>query len=433
MVGWTGWPSPGRPRVTWSGGGGGGSPDRPEVPRAPWSWGGCSTSCSTRRTIASTRWGPRGGRGPSGVHGPGRVVPEVLGQPAAAARQLLPGGRVGRRGPGRLRRRPGPRRRAWPGLALRPRPGRPGPHGHPGPPVGQPPGCPPLTTITTRPGPSTTSRAEPAASHGQEAEEGGDGAHGERAGGESDRGQGPATTRPRLSTRERGGWATTASPTVEAGTRARSAQQPGSRPWPSSPSTPAPPTVATSRAAARSWSRRAPARQASRAARPSGSPSPRRPQVADAVAAETDGHPGGAEPGQGQRRPVAGGDGGQRDALVGQPLDQPAQPWLGHLGQGEGVADGHLAGQAEGAGPLDDQVDGERAQLAAVVQVDVDAAAVPAGDGEDGVQVLDRPLVEAGRVEAADQVGAGRRPPPAARRSRGGPAGRSGGRRPARP
>ena len=71
------------------------------------------------------------------------------------------------------------------------------------------------------------------------------------------------------------------------------------------------------------------------------------------------------------------------------------------------MADGHLAGQAEGAGPLDDQVDGERAQLAAVVQVDVDAAAVPVGDGEDGVQVLDRPLVEAGRVEAADQVGAG--------------------------
>jgi hypothetical protein len=134
---------------------------------------------------------------------------------------------------------------------------------------------------------------------------------------------------------------------------------------------------------------------------------PRRPQVADPVAAEPDGHPGRAQPGQRQRRPVAGGDGGQRDALGGEPLDQPLQPRLGHLGQGEGVADGHPAGQAEGAGPLDDQVDGERPQLAAVVQVDVQAAAVPAGDAEDGVQVLDRPTVEARRVEAADQVGAG--------------------------
>jgi len=88
------------------------------------------------------------------------LVPEVLGQPEAAAPPAALGGRVGRRGPGRLRRRPGPRRRARPGLALRPCPGRPGPHRHPGPPVGQPPGCPPLTTTTTRPGPSTTSRAE---------------------------------------------------------------------------------------------------------------------------------------------------------------------------------------------------------------------------------------------------------------------------------
>jgi Transglycosylase len=97
-------------------------------------------------------------------------------------------GRVGRRGPGRLRRRPGPRRRAWPDLALRPRPGRPGPHRHPGPPVGQPPGLPTADHDHHPPG---SVHHEPrralAASHGQEAEEGGDGAHGERAGGESDR------------------------------------------------------------------------------------------------------------------------------------------------------------------------------------------------------------------------------------------------------
>jgi hypothetical protein len=59
------------------------------------------------------------------------------------------------------------------------------------------------------------------------------------------------------------------------------------------------------------------------------------------------------------------------------------------------VADGHPAGQAEGAGALQDQVDGEGAQLATVVQVDVEAAAVPAGDGEDGVPGrTSRPLWE---------------------------------------
>lgn len=88
-------------------------------------------------------------------------------------------------------------------------------------------------------------------------------------------------------------------------------------------------------------------------------------------------------------------DGGQRDALVGQVVDQALEPERRDLGKGEGVADGDLAGQPQDAGPLDDQVDGEGAELAAVVQVDVEPAAVPVGDGEDRVQVLDRPVVEA--------------------------------------
>jgi hypothetical protein len=53
--------------------------------------------------------------------------------------------------------------------------------------------------------------------------------------------------------------------------------------------------------------------------------------------------------------------------------------------QGEGVADGDLAGQPQDVGPLDDQVEGEGAELAAVVQVDVEPAAVPVRDGEDRV------------------------------------------------
>ncbi len=89
------------------------------------------------------------------------LVPEVLGQPEETARHLLDQGRPDARGPGRLRHRRGRRRRrAGPGLALRPRPGRPGPERFPGPPLGQPPGLPAPATTTTRATPTPTSIAE---------------------------------------------------------------------------------------------------------------------------------------------------------------------------------------------------------------------------------------------------------------------------------
>jgi membrane peptidoglycan carboxypeptidase len=74
------------------------------------------------------------GAGAGGDAGPRGPRPARAGRPRAA-RPARPGGR----GPGRLRRRPGPGRGpAGPGLALRPRPRRPGPRGRPGPALGQP-------------------------------------------------------------------------------------------------------------------------------------------------------------------------------------------------------------------------------------------------------------------------------------------------------
>jgi membrane peptidoglycan carboxypeptidase len=78
--------------------------------------------------------GRPGGRGAGGDAGPRGPRPARAGRPRAA-RPARPGGR----GPGRLRRRPGPGRGpAGPGLALRPRPRRPGRRGRPGPALGQP-------------------------------------------------------------------------------------------------------------------------------------------------------------------------------------------------------------------------------------------------------------------------------------------------------
>ncbi len=49
----------------------------------------------------------------------------------------------------------------------------------------------------------------------------------------------------------------------------------------------------------------------------------------------------------------------------------------------------------------------ERAELAGLVEVDVDTDAVALGDGEDDVEVGHRVAVVAARIEAADEVGAG--------------------------
>jgi hypothetical protein len=88
------------------------------------------------------------------------LVPEVLGQPEAAARQLLSG--AGLDAEVLAGCDADPARAAEPGRVWRsgPAPGAQAPTGTRVRLWANPPGCPPLTTTTTRPGPSTTSRAE---------------------------------------------------------------------------------------------------------------------------------------------------------------------------------------------------------------------------------------------------------------------------------
>ena len=88
------------------------------------------------------------------------LVSEVLGQPEAAARQLLSG--AGSDAEVLAGCDADPARAAEPGRVWRsgPAPGAQAPTGTRVRLWANPPGCPPLTTITTRPGPSTTSRAE---------------------------------------------------------------------------------------------------------------------------------------------------------------------------------------------------------------------------------------------------------------------------------
>ena len=70
------------------------------------------------------------------------------------------------------------------------------------------------------------------------------------------------------------------------------------------------------------------------------------------------------------------------------------------------MADRHAAGQAERRGAVGDHLDRQRTHLAAVVQVDVDAAAVARRDREDAVELRLRVAVDADRVEPADRFGA---------------------------
>jgi penicillin-binding protein 1A len=88
------------------------------------------------------------------------LVPEVLGQPEAAARQLLSG--AGLDAEVLAGCDADPARAAEPGRVWRsgPAPGAQTPTGTRVRLWANPPSCPPLTTTTTRPGPSATSRAE---------------------------------------------------------------------------------------------------------------------------------------------------------------------------------------------------------------------------------------------------------------------------------
>ena len=92
---------------------------------------------------------------------------------------------------------------------------------------------------------------------------------------------------------------------------------------------------------------------------------------------------------------------------VGEQVDQRRLPSCVDGREGEGMADGHPAGHPERGDPFGDQLERERAELAGLVEVDVDADLVALGEPEHGVEMSDRVAVEGARVDAADEVGAG--------------------------
>ena len=94
--------------------------------------------------------------------------------------------------------------------------------------------------------------------------------------------------------------------------------------------------------------------------------------------------------------------GGKRDPPLGQLLEQRLDGGVA-VAEAESVRDGDPALQSEGARALDDQADLPPAERAAVVQVDVDAAAPAVGDREDGVEMRGGVAVQSCRVDAPDE------------------------------
>ena len=76
--------------------------------------------------------------------------------------------------------------------------------------------------------------------------------------------------------------------------------------------------------------------------------------------------------------------------------------------EGIGVADRHATPEPGRAGPRRDVPQCEGAERAGIVQVDVDAHTVASGDAEDDREVAADVAVDPGRVEAADEIRAGR-------------------------
>lgn len=132
----------------------------------------------------------------------------------------------------------------------------------------------------------------------------------------------------------------------------------------------------------------------------------RPPQVADAVRAEPDAHARLTEFGQRQPRCVDWRDRGDRDAGIRHRLDQRTLADGLNVADRETVRDVHPARQTQCPRALDDQLVLERAEFAAVVQMDVDSHPAPVGDSEERVELPDRVTIDGGRVEPADVVGA---------------------------
>jgi hypothetical protein len=95
--------------------------------------------------------------------------------------------------------------------------------------------------------------------------------------------------------------------------------------------------------------------------------------------------------------------GGERDVQISQVPDELLDPIRGAGGQREAVRDRHPPLHRKGAHPLEDKLEGERPQLAGLVEVDVDSGLVPLGKGEDRVQMLDRIPIQPAGVQPTDE------------------------------
>ena len=132
-----------------------------------------------------------------------------------------------------------------------------------------------------------------------------------------------------------------------------------------------------------------------------------RPGVADVVGAGKDGDAGRDQPLHRRHRHRSRAVGHDGDAGARERFGGAAELVIVDRAKGEGVADRDAAGEAERAVRAGDLAELEAAERTGIVEVDVDADAVPLGDPEDRIEMAVDVVVDAGGIESADEVGAG--------------------------
>ena len=128
------------------------------------------------------------------------------------------------------------------------------------------------------------------------------------------------------------------------------------------------------------------------------------PRIADIVAAGEDIDALGAQQRHWREGVVARRIGHDRHAAFGNQRPDLLRRIRPKIAKPIGMADGHAALHAERRGSRADLLDGEDAERAEIMQVDIDIDAMLFGDAEDDAQMRLRIAVETGRVEAADRI-----------------------------
>ena len=196
-----------------------------------------------------------------------------------------------------------------------------------------------------------------------------------------------ATTRPALTTQDRGGRIATSSPSVLPG---ESRRRRGHRRRAHIPRAPEPLRLRASPCRARrAGDRRSGSRCDRRAAwRARACPPCRtasRHRARHPIGEHR--HTGRAEAAKRRHRPVPRRIGHDGDAAVHEQVDEVAQLGLVHHAEAKRVADRDLAREPQGPRALGDHANLKRAELARVVQMDVHARAMAPGDAEDDVEL----------------------------------------------